>query len=186
MVVCRMAMVAGEMMRAQTVDEINEATAALLGDGLIALGEKVVTAESCTGGLLAGAMTAVPGSSGWFEQGWVTYSNEAKQQALGVAAVALKDFGAVSEMVARQMVTGALAMAPGAALALSTTGIAGPGGGTPDKPVGLVWFGFARRTAQGVVVSASHQLFKGDRHAVRQASVRYSLEQALQWVRGAQ
>src|SRR5690554_2487887 len=138
-----------------------------LGDRLLAMGLKVATAESCTGGLLAGALTSVPGSSNWYDQGWVTYTNKAKMLQLGVAAETLREFGAVSEQVARQMATGALAMAPGAQLSLATTGIAGPGGGSDGKPVGLVWFGFARRTEDGVIVTANGQVFPGNRAQVR-------------------
>ena len=138
----------------------------------------LATAESCTGGPLAGAITSVAGSSRWFDQGWVTYSNEAKHMQLGVTHACLKEFGAVSEQTAREMAAGVLAMAPRATLALTTTGIAGPAGGTPDKPVGLVWFGFAQRTPEGLVVHAQSQNFTGDRLAVRQASVIYSLNQA--------
>lgn len=150
-----------------------------LGDRLQTLGFKVATAESCTGGLLAGALTSVPGSSGWFDQGWVTYTNKAKMQQLGVDSQTLREFGAVSESVARQMAAGALAMAQGAQLSLATTGIAGPGGATQDKPVGLVWFGFAMRSPDGVIVTASFQQFDGNRAQVRHSSVEYALTQAL-------
>lgn len=153
--------------------------ASLLGERLLENSLHIATAESCTGGLLAGAMTSVPGSSQWFDQGWVTYTNKAKITQLGVAVQTLQAFGAVSEQVARQMAAGALAMAPRAHLALSTTGVAGPGGGTPDKPVGLVWFGFARRTQDGVIVTACSKVFEGSRAQVREASVNFSLEQAL-------
>lgn len=145
-------------------------------------GDHLVTAESCTGGLLAGALTSVPGSSAWFDQGWVTYTNVSKQSQLGVSSDALQAFGAVSEVVAKQMAMGALAMAPKATLALSTTGIAGPGGGGPDKPVGLVWFGFARRTPEDTVATAVSHVFTGDRSAVRQGSVVFSLERLLEWL----
>ena len=138
----------------------------------------LATAESCTGGLLSGAVTAIAGSSGWFDQGWVTYSNEAKHAQLGVTHACLKEFGAVSEQTAREMAAGVLAQAPRATLALTTTGIAGPGGGTADKPVGLVWFGFAQRTAEGLVVQAASQIFTGDRRNVREASVLFSLTRA--------
>lgn len=145
-------------------------------------GDHLVTAESCTGGLLAGALTSVPGSSAWFDQGWVTYTNVSKQSQLGVSTDALQAFGAVSEVVAKQMAMGALAMAPKATLALSTTGIAGPGGGGPDKPVGLVWFGFARRTPEDTVATAVSHVFTGGRSAVRQESVVFSLERLLEWL----
>jgi nicotinamide-nucleotide amidase len=156
--------------------------ALVLANYLLASGDHLVTAESCTGGLLAGALTSVPGSSAWFDQGWITYTNEAKGAQLGVSKESLKAFGAVSEVVAKQMAAGALAMAPRATLALSTTGIAGPGGGSVDKPVGLVWFGFARRTAEDVVVTAASHVFTGDRAAVRNASVVFSIEQVLAWL----
>ncbi len=149
-----------------------------LGQLLLARQGWLATAESCTGGLLSGAVTAIPGSSGWFDQGWVTYSNRAKHAQLGVARATLDTFGAVSEEVARQMAAGVLAMAPLATLALTTTGVAGPGGGTTSKPVGLVWFGFAQRAPSGVIVHAVSQIFEGDRDAVRDASVAFSLRSA--------
>jgi len=153
-----------------------------LGEYLAQHGGSVVTAESCTGGLIGGALTSVVGSSGWFDRGWITYTNLAKQEQLGVVQQTLADFGAVSEPVARQMAAGALAMAPRATLAVAVTGVAGPGGGSADKPVGLVWFGFAKRTDDDVVVSSVHQLFEGNRQAVREATVDFALRQALAWV----
>jgi nicotinamide-nucleotide amidase len=154
------------------------ALATQLGQLLLARQGWLATAESCTGGLLSGAATAIPGSSGWFDQGWVTYSNRAKHAQLGVAHATLDTFGAVSEEVARQMAAGVLAMSPRATLALTTTGVAGPGGGTASKPVGLVWFGFAQRAPSGVIVHAVSQMFEGDRDAVRDASVAFSLRSA--------
>ncbi|MDO8767152.1 MAG: nicotinamide-nucleotide amidohydrolase family protein [Burkholderiaceae bacterium] len=155
-----------------------DALSTRLGQLLIARKGWLATAESCTGGLLSGAVTAIAGSSSWFDQGWVTYSNEAKHMQLGVTHACLKEFGAVSEQTAREMAAGVLAMAPRATLALTTTGIAGPGGGTADKPVGLVWFGFAQRTAEGLVVQARSHIFTGERRAVRESSVAYSLNAA--------
>lgn len=155
-----------------------DALSTRLGKLLIARKDWLATAESCTGGLLSGAVTAIAGSSSWFDQGWVTYSNEAKYTQLGVTHACLREFGAVSEQTAREMAAGVLAMAPRATLALTTTGIAGPGGGTADKPVGLVWFGFAQRTQEGLVVHAQSQIFTGDRRMVREASVAYSLNAA--------
>ena len=152
--------------------------ASRLGQLLAARKDWLATAESCTGGLLSGAVTAIAGSSGWFDQGWVTYSNESKHMQLGVTHACLKEFGAVSEQTAREMAAGVLAQAPRATLALTTTGVAGPGGGTVEKPVGLVWFGFAQRTPEGLVVVARAQIFTGDRRAVREASVIFSLTQA--------
>lgn len=155
-----------------------------LGECLLRRNAFVVTAESCTGGLIGGALTSVSGSSRWFDRGWVTYTNTAKREQLGVLQQTLEDFGAVSEPVARQMAAGALAMAPNATLALAVTGIAGPGGGSSDKPVGLVWFGFALRTDHDLVVSSIHQVFEGNRQAVREAAVVFSLRYALQWLSG--
>lgn len=162
------------------VSQTLEQRVAELGEQLVAQSRFVATAESCTGGLLAGALTAVPGSSAWFDQGWVTYTNAAKTTQLGVSPEILQAFGAVSEQVAKQMAAGVLAMAPEATLSLTTTGIAGPGGATADKPVGLVWFGFAQRLDDVVVVTAEHRVFTGDREAVRMQAVRFAIEHALQ------
>jgi len=131
----------------------------------------VTTAESCTGGLLAGAITEVPGSSGWFEQGLVTYSNAAKTAMLGVDADTLEQEGAVSEAVVRAMVIGALENS-GADIAVAVSGIAGPGGARPGKPVGTVWIAWARRT--GMKTSQCF-LFDGGRDEVRLAAVREAL-----------
>ncbi|KKW66957.1 damage-inducible protein CinA [Lampropedia cohaerens] len=129
------------------------------------------TAESCTGGLIAAACTDVPGSSGWFDRGMVTYSNRAKQQMLGVDAASIATHGAVSEEVAQAMACGALARSA-ASYAVAVTGIAGPGGGTPSKPVGLVWFCWAGPDGYRC---ASH-VFPGDRQQVRQATVLHALQ----------
>jgi nicotinamide-nucleotide amidase len=131
----------------------------------------LTTAESCTGGLIAGACTDLSGSSAWFERGFITYSNEAKSELLGVDAQLIAQHGAVSEPVARAMAQGALAHAR-AQVAVAVTGVAGPTGGTPDKPVGLVWFGFA---LPGLVHSERMQ-FSGDRAAVRAATVQHALK----------
>lgn len=136
---------------------------------------KIAVAESCTGGLLAGALTSVAGSSDWFDRGLVTYSNEAKMELLGVAPQSLERHGAVSEQVAREMAAGTLASAREAHVAVSITGIAGPGGATEGKPVGMVCFGFARRRENGLLVCSSTEHFEGDRGAVRAASVQYVL-----------
>lgn len=156
-----------------------EQLCARLGELLVSQGGWLATAESCTGGLLAGALTSVAGSSRWFERGWVTYSNEAKEQQLGVVSQTIAHFGAVSEEVARQMAAGVIAETPRATLALTTTGIAGPGGGTAAKPVGLVWFGFARRVEDDLVVCAASRVFPGDRQAVRHAAVTFAIESAI-------
>jgi nicotinamide-nucleotide amidase len=132
----------------------------------------VATAESCTGGLIAGAITDVAGSSAWFDRGFVTYSNEAKIALLGVSAKTLDAHGAVSEATVREMVAGALRNSR-ATLAVAVTGIAGPAGGTPMKPVGLVFLGWGRR---GTPVDVRSEQFAGDRAAVREATVRRALE----------
>ena len=131
---------------------------------------KLVTAESCTGGLIAATCTDLAGSSAWFERGFVTYSNEAKTELLGVEARLLLSAGAVSEAVARAMVLGALANAH-AQVALAVTGLAGPTGGSPAKPVGTVCFGFA---VPGQLLTEQRH-FAGDRAAVRAASVQHAL-----------
>lgn len=130
-------------------------------------GLTLATAESCTGGLIAAALTAVPGSSATVLAGYVTYSNEAKTRMLGVPDAMLAEHGAVSEPVARRMAEGALADA-GADLAVSCTGIAGPGGGSDRKPVGLVFIGLA---GVGIATRVERHVFPGDRAAVRAATV---------------
>ena len=130
-------------------------------------GFKLVTAESCTGGLIAAALTAIAGSSDVVDRGFVTYSTEAKREMLGVPWDAIVGHGAVSEQVARAMATGALARS-GAQLSVSVTGVAGPGGGSPEKPVGLVHFGVART---GFETVAEHHVFPGDRDAIRRLTV---------------
>jgi nicotinamide-nucleotide amidase len=135
----------------------------------------LATAESCTGGMIAAACTELAGSSAWFERGFVTYSNEAKSDMLGVPAKLIATHGAVSEPVARAMASGALQHSR-AQVALSVTGIAGPSGGSPDKPVGTVWFGWA--TADGVW--SDMQRFDGDRAAVRAATVRHSITRLME------
>ncbi len=148
-----------------------DALAARLGALAIARGAVLATAESCTGGLVAGAITAVAGSSAWFDRGFVTYSNAAKTALLGVPAAVIERDGAVSEATARAMATGALAGSD-ATLAVAVTGIAGPGGGTAAKPVGTVCFAWAARDG---AVEATTQHFPGNRAAVRRASVAAAL-----------
>ncbi len=145
-----------------------------LAQGLLADGLWLTTAESCTGGLIAAACTALPGSSRWFERGFVTYSNEAKQQMLGVSVDTLNKFGAVSSETVMAMAFGALAHSK-ADIAISVSGIAGPDGGSDAKSVGTVWFGLARK---GVAVEARVQHFRGERAAVREQALEY----ALQWL----
>jgi nicotinamide-nucleotide amidase len=140
-----------------------------------ALGWRVATAESCTGGLIAAALTHWAGSSDVMERGFVAYSNESKTELLGVPAPLIATVGAVSQEVAALMAEGALARSR-ADMAVSVTGIAGPGGGSAEKPVGLVWFGLAQR--DGPTRTAS-QVFPGDRAAVREVSVCYALNLLL-------
>jgi nicotinamide-nucleotide amidase len=152
-------------------DQALRALAERLAELLRASGRRVAVAESCTGGWLAKCLTDIPGSSQWFERGYVTYSNEAKVQALGVSASVIETFGAVSRPTAEQMASGALHVS-GTDLALAITGVAGPDGGTAAKPVGLVWFALARRSGQS---NAVEQRFSGDREAVRRAAVAAAL-----------
>ena len=147
-------------------DELIRQAAALL-DVCRAHGLMLATAESCTGGLLAATLTEIAGSSDVVDRGFVTYSNAAKTEMLGVPAALIDQHGAVSDEVARAMAEGAI-LRSAADLAISVTGIAGPGGATPDKPVGLVFLGTARR---GGETSAEHEIFSGDRHAVRRQTV---------------
>ena len=141
------------------------------GSVLLERTRRVVVAESCTGGWVAKCLTDIPGSSQWFERGFVTYSNAAKEQSIGVAASVLETFGAVSRPAAEQMAAGALHHSD-AVLAIAITGIAGPDGGTPEKPVGLVWFARAQRDA---VPLALEERFGGDREAIRRAAVATAL-----------
>jgi nicotinamide-nucleotide amidase len=152
-----------------------EALAGSLGAALTRRSWRAVTAESCTGGLVAGAITDIAGSSAWFERGFVTYSNEAKESVLGVPDVLIAEHGAVSEATARAMVQGALAASLGD-IAVSVTGVAGPGGGTEAKPVGMVCFAWGTRASQPVAVTRH---FAGDRAQVRRASVEAALEGLL-------
>jgi len=152
--------------------------AARVGHKLRAAGRRIVTAESCTGGWVAKALTDVPGSSQWFEGGYVTYSNAAKMRDLGVAARTLESFGAVSEQTVREMAEGALRAGHGN-VALAVSGIAGPDGGLPGKPVGTVWFCAAARQGTAIDIIAEEQLFGGDRREVRSRSVQHALRLIL-------
>ena len=151
-----------------------DALARRLGERLKAAGAKLTTAESCTGGWAAQVVTSVAGSSAWFERGFVTYSNEAKREQLGVREETLQKHGAVSEETAREMAQGALARSRGS-VALAVTGVAGPGGGSAAKPVGMVCFAWA--TARSV--RSETRQFPGDREAVRKQSVIHALEGVL-------
>lgn len=153
---------------AQAIQQLAER----LGAGLRAQHLTLATAESCTAGGIAYAVTLVPGSSAWYDRGFITYSNEAKMQVLGVSAAYLRDFGAVSEPVARAMAIGALSHSA-AQVALAVTGIAGPDGGSPDKPVGTVCFAWAirRDPAMAPWVKTETHRFSGDRAAVRTGTI---------------
>ena len=161
------------------VNEGKSATdlAAVAGRLLKAKGEKLVTAESCTGGGVAEAVTAIAGSSEWFDRGFITYSNEAKQEMLNVSAATLASHGAVSEDTAREMALGALAASPGT-VSVSVTGVAGPTGGTRAKPVGMVCFAWAR-SGEAVPRSETRH-FSGDRESVRRQSVIRALQGVIE------
>ncbi len=150
--------------------------AAQVGSVLKANGLMLVTAESCTGGGVAQAITEVAGSSFWFERGFITYSNVSKQQMLGVRESTLEQHGAVSEMTALEMVAGAL-WHSSAQIALAVSGIAGPGGGTEEKPVGTVWFAWGLKS--GEVIASRHHI-PGSRAEVRASAVRIALQGVLE------
>jgi nicotinamide-nucleotide amidase len=160
-----------------TDDELSR-LAARVGRRLIEGRQTVTTAESCTGGWIAKVLTDVPGSSRWFGEGFVTYSNDAKVRRLGVPRSILRSDGAVSEAVARAMARGALQRS-GASHAIAVTGIAGPDGGVPGKPVGTVWFGWAETRGGRVRVEAERKRFRGNRDAVRRKTVRWALARLL-------
>lgn len=148
---------------------------AQVAQALLARGWKLATAESCTGGMIAAACTDLSGSSNWFERGFVTYSNEAKVDLLGVDAALVTQHGAVSEVVARAMAFGAIRHSLAQA-SVAVTGVAGPTGGSADKPVGTVWFGFQ---VDGRLTSERRH-FDGDRAAVRTATVQHALRRLLE------
>ena len=160
-----------------------ETLVAELASALLARGWHIASAESCTGGLIAGACTELAGSSDWFDRGVVSYSNAAKTTLLGVSAALIDAHGAVSEAVARAMAQGALTVACADApvqLAVAVTGVAGPGGGSVTKPVGTVWLAWALRGGDGQVhTDALLQHFDGDRRAVRLATVACALQGLL-------
>lgn len=152
-----------------------ESLAAQLGAALMARGWMLAVAESCTGGWLAQTLTAISGSSAWFDRGFVTYSNAAKMEMLGVQHATLAAHGAVSEATAQEMASGVLTHSH-AQVACAITGIAGPSGGTPEKPVGTVCFAWAMDGAQ---TRRERKVFPGDRQAIRAQSVRYALRNLL-------
>jgi nicotinamide-nucleotide amidase len=146
-----------------------------LGERLKTRGETVATAESCTGGMISAALTDIAGSSDWFGYGFVTYSNQAKQDLLGVAAETLREVGAVSERTVREMAAGALRRSA-AHWSVAVSGIAGPAGGSADKPVGTVWFAFAGVDGAS---QAFVRRFDGDRAAVRRQTVETALSHLI-------
>ncbi|HEU5443748.1 MAG TPA: nicotinamide-nucleotide amidase [Steroidobacteraceae bacterium] len=158
------------------------ALAETVGRELQGAGWRVVTAESCTAGWIAKALTDVPGSSQWVDSGYVTYSNTAKMRDVGVTARTLAEHGAVSEATVREMANGAL-RAAGVEMAIAVSGIAGPDGGTTEKPVGTVWFGIATRESRGPAAACELRRFTGDREQVRRQSVEYALRLALRALR---
>jgi len=158
-------------------DQELETLARSLGAALLARGQTVASAESCTGGWIGKALTDVPGSSGWFGWGFVTYANEAKAGALGVSEQTLVEHGAVSEPVVVAMAKGAREQS-GAEFSVAVSGVAGPGGGTADKPVGTVWFAWAGPDT----LQAQCRQFSGDREAVRRQTVAHGLKELLKVV----
>ncbi len=155
-------------------DRALQKLAARLGRQLSQVGQVMVTAESCTGGWISKVVTDTGGSSQWFNEGFVTYSNQSKNERLGVPNSILRRHGAVSEATARAMADGALRRTR-AHVSVAVTGIAGPGGGVPGKPVGTVWFAWARRNGRRIEVAVRMKHFRGDRDAVRRKTVRAAL-----------
>ena len=145
-----------------------------VGRHLLKARHHAATAESCTGGWIAKAMTDIAGSSCWFSEGFVTYSDESKMRRLGVSRVVLQRHGAVSEATVRAMAAGALRHG-NAQVAVAVTGIAGPGGAVPGKPVGTVWLGWATRRGGAIRVATASRRFRGDRETVRRKTVRAAL-----------
>jgi nicotinamide-nucleotide amidase len=163
-------------------DTALDALAMKLGDALHTQHRMLATAESCTGGWVAKVLTDIPGSSSWFDRGFVTYTNQAKQDMLGVPAMVLEKYGAVSEQTVQAMARGGLHHSQ-ADFSLAISGIAGPGGATADKPVGLVCFAWAeKRAAAAPRVWSTHHLFNGDREAVRRQAVATALKEMLHGV----
>lgn len=158
----------------ELIDLAEQVGTALKNHGLM-----LTTAESCTGGWVGQAITAIAGSSQWYDRGFVTYTNEAKQEMLGVAAATLSEFGAVSEHTVQEMAAGALKYSR-AHIALAVSGVAGPGGGTPQKPVGMVCIAWAQRA--GIAQAETFQ-FAGDRAAVRRQAVAAALTGLLSLLR---
>lgn len=164
-------------------DAVLERLAARAGRALLRAQLRAVTAESCTAGWIAKALTDTAGSSQWLDSGYVTYSNAAKRRALGVSGRTLERFGAVSAATVREMARGAL-RASGAEVSIAVSGIAGPDGATPGKPVGTVWFCLGRRRGRSTALVTEVARFRGDRDAVRRKSVERALRLILRHLRG--
>ena len=161
-------------------DAVLAVLATRVGERLKAAGWMLATAESCTGGWVAKVITDIAGSSAWFDRGFVTYTNAAKRELLGVDSEVIRLHGAVSEATVRAMAAAALERSA-ARITVAISGIAGPGGSTPDKPVGIVWFAWADG---GAGLESAHRLFHGDREAVRRQAVKFALEGVLERVGG--
>lgn len=161
-------------------ESLQKLSAAVVND-MTEAGKAVSTAESCTGGWVAKSITDIPGSSAVFQYGIVSYSNGAKESILGVKNETLEEHGAVSQPVVEEMAKGALRLS-GADIAVAVSGVAGPDGGTEDKPVGTVWFAWAVRNGAKVVVDTSREQFTGDRDLVRELTVAYALQGVLERV----
>ncbi len=166
-----------ELFSSLSVQESSIEKIVAIGDMLKLRNWQVSCAESCTGGGLAYHFTSVAGSSDWFRQSWVTYSNDAKRERLGVSAETLQRFGAVSEQTVNEMAKGCAGRA-GANVAVAISGVAGPAGGSEQKPVGTVWFGFWLNGEARQV----HRLFPGDRNAVRNQAIAFCIEFLHQWL----
>ncbi len=154
-------------------DDIN--LALTVGELLLTHQHKLATAESCTGGLVAALITEIAGCSQWFERGFVTYSNQSKQQMLDVSSQSLLDCGAVSQQIAAQMAEQVVVCSQ-ADVGVSITGIAGPAGGSDEKPVGTVWFGWKFTDPDDQLVQTQHKIFSGSRNAIRMQAVRFALQ----------
>ena len=159
-------------------DEFLSSLAAQVGRHLQASGRRLVTAESCTGGWIGKAMTDVPGSSAWFSGGALVYSNDLKQRSLGVDSKVLAQYGAVSEQTVLAMAEGALSRL-GGEVSVAVSGIAGPDGGAPAKPVGTVWFAWSNLEAGRISTKTDRRVFAGDRDQVRRQTVAFALAQIL-------
>jgi len=164
-------------MSAMTIptDEYLQQVAERVGEALLQAGQFLASAESCTGGFISKVVTDIAGSSQWFDRGFITYTNQSKSELLDVPPTLIETQGAVSEQTVRAMATGALRHSR-AHISLAVTGIAGPGGGRLDKPVGLVWFAWAGRDDE---VVAEQQIFPGDRDGVRRQAVAHALQGVL-------